>query len=187
VSTLATPHQGATRKAPQQHKLTEVWITHTRGLETSEEHSADTVPFERKIHSQNSPTMPPKRKSAVATRQPGRRTTRSEQRAVDNGGSSSGAESGPRLDPFARMNGDIVNLILDCLSLPDLACCECVSKSWRDTIHWWVAAFGFRVHFPHIILGLQRRSDPAIREAFKVLGRYLFSVLYIPFDAPIPT
>jgi hypothetical protein len=179
VSTLATPHQGATRNAPQQHKLTEVWITHTRGLETSAEHSTDTVPFERKIHSQNSPTMPPKRKSAVATRQPGRRTTRSEQRAVDDGG--------PRLDPFARMNGDILNLILYCLSLPDLACCECVSKSWRDTIHWWVAAFGFRVHFPHIILGLQRRSDPAICEAFKVLGKYLFSVLYIPFDMLIPT
>ncbi|PKX89893.1 uncharacterized protein P174DRAFT_454861 [Aspergillus novofumigatus IBT 16806] len=69
------------------------------------------------------------------------------------------------------MHRDVVNLILHYLSLPDLACCECVCKGWRDTIHWWVAAFGFHVHFPHIIWDLQRESNMAIWEAFKVQAR----------------
>ncbi|KAL5363684.1 hypothetical protein BJX96DRAFT_187170 [Aspergillus floccosus] len=69
------------------------------------------------------------------------------------------------------MNRDVVNHILHYLSPQDLTWCECVCKGWRETIHWWVAAFGFRFHFPHIIWDVPKGSNIAIWEAFKVQVR----------------
>ncbi|KAL2867439.1 uncharacterized protein BJX67DRAFT_381140 [Aspergillus lucknowensis] len=110
--------------------------------------------------------MPPKRKDNVATRQP-RGKGRSQRRTVDDNSSSDSAQDGPRRDPFTRINRDVVVLILHYLSLPDLAAGERVSKGWRATIHWWIAAFGFRTHFPHISWNLQERSV----ELFKFQAR----------------
>jgi hypothetical protein len=109
-----------------------------------------------------------------------RRSGRSKRTAVDQGCSSTGTQSSSNMDPFARLHRDVLNLILQYLSPRDLTCCGCVSNSWRDTIHWWVAAFGFRVHFPHLSCNLQQAPNTAIWEAFKVQSGYLFSLLYIP-------
>jgi hypothetical protein len=152
---------------------------HTQGPKTCKEHpTVYSSLLNLRYTPQDSPTMPRKRKSTVDAGQP-RRSGRSKRIAVDDGCSSTGTQSSPNLDPFACMPRDVVKLILHYLSLPDLTCCECVCKGWRDTVHWWVAAFGFRVHFPHIIWDLQRGTNTAIWEAFKVQGGYLFSLLYI--------
>jgi hypothetical protein len=127
-------------------------------------------------------TMPQKRKSRAEAGQVGR-IGRSKRMAVDDSGSSTRTPNSPSLDPLARMNRDVVSLILHYLSPRDLTWCECVCKGWREIIHWWVAAFGFRVHFPHIIWDISQVPTSAIWEAFKVQGGYLFGLLHMPCDA----
>jgi hypothetical protein len=139
-----------------------------------------------RIHVETSHIMSLKRKSAVAARH-GERTDRSKQKVVKDGSFSTGSQCGPSRDPFARLNLDIVNLILFDLSLPDLTCCERVSNSWRDTIYWWVTLFGFRIHFPHIIWDLQgqmlqsgRRSKCTVILALSIYLHFDVSILTLP-------